>query len=289
MSNMVQDKVTVEARNLSKHYGDKNVVHALDNVNLTILRGEFLTVMGPSGSGKSTLLNMIGALDSPTSGQIIVNGEDLSKIKDVDKFRARTVGFVFQLHNLLPALTALENVQVPLYGQGVNEREMKERSEHLLSIVGLADRSHHLPGQLSGGQRQRVAVARALANNPAIILADEPTGSLDSHSGAEIMDLLTSINRDHGTTVLIVTHDPKVARRTRRILNMQDGQLVDDHLIDSPLKEDLIELANSELGELLLEGATDEVLKELKLASKVEPATIEGLRQLLISTSSQEQ
>jgi ABC-type lipoprotein export system ATPase subunit len=280
---MIEKDIVVEARSLSKHYGDGTIVRALDNIDLTVFQQEFLAVMGPSGSGKSTLLNMIGALDKPSDGQIFVNGEDLAKIKDIDRFRGQTVGFVFQLHNLLPALTARENVEIPMHGQGLGEREMKERSNHLLQIVGLSDRMHHLPSQLSGGQRQRVAVARALANSPAIILADEPTGSLDSQSGTEIMDLLEEINCDQATTIVVVSHDPKVARRTRRIITMQDGRLVDDHLVESAVKEDLLELARSELGELLLEGQTDKVLAETGLAPESGRSAIQGLRRLLLA------
>jgi ABC-type lipoprotein export system ATPase subunit len=274
----------VETYNLIKIYGDGAAVRALDGVDLIILKGEFLTVMGPSGSGKSTLLNMIGALDRPTQGQVVVNGEDLATIKDVDRFRARTVGFVFQLHNLLPALTARENVEVPMHGQSLGEQEMRQRAEHLLELVGLPDRMRHLPSQLSGGQRQRVAVARALANDPAIILADEPTGSLDTQSGTEIMDLLETINRDQGTTILIVTHDPKVARRTRRILTMRDGKIVDDHRVQSLVKEDLRELARSRLGELLLNGNEEQVLAEVELGHLEGEAAVEALRQLLRRT-----
>jgi ABC-type lipoprotein export system ATPase subunit len=281
---MSERPTVVETHNLTKIYGDGAAVRALDDVDLTILKGEFLTVMGPSGSGKSTLLNMIGALDKPTQGQVVVNGEDLATIKDVDRFRARTVGFVFQLHNLLPALTARENVEVPMHGQGIGEQEMRQRAEHLLELVGLPDRMRHLPSQLSGGQRQRVAVARALANDPAMILADEPTGSLDTQSGGEIMDLLETINRDQGTTILIVTHDPKVARRTRRILTMRDGKIVDDHRVQSLVKEDLRELAHSRLGELLLNGNEEQVLAEVKLDHLEGEAAVEALRQLLRRT-----
>jgi ABC-type lipoprotein export system ATPase subunit len=281
---MSERPIVVETHNLTRIYGDGAAVRALDSVDLTILKGEFLTVMGPSGSGKSTLLNMIGALDRPTEGKVIVNGEDLAIIKDVDRFRARTVGFVFQLHNLLPALTAIENVEVPMYGQGVGEREMHERAQHLLELVGLADRTSHLPGQLSGGQRQRVAVARALANDPAIILADEPTGSLDTQSGTEIIDLLETINHEQGTTILIVTHDPKVARRTRRILTMRDGKIADDHRVGSMVTEDLRELARSRLGELLLNGAQEQVLAQISADDPEGRAAIEALRQLLRRT-----
>jgi putative ABC transport system ATP-binding protein len=191
------------------------------------------------------------------------------------------VGFVFQLHNLLPALTARENVEVPMHGQGIGERKMRERAEHLLELVGLADRMTHQPSQLSGGERQRVAVARALANDPAIILADEPTGSLDTQSGSEIMDLLEAINHDQGTTILVVTHDPKVARRTRRILTMRDGKIVDDHRVESLVKEDLRELARSRLGEIILNGDEEQMLAEAGLDHFEGEVSIEVLRQFL--------
>jgi len=281
---MSERPTVVETHDLTKIYGDGAHVRALDGVDLIILKGEFLTVMGPSGSGKSTLLNMIGALDKPSSGQVIVNGEDLASIGDVDRFRARTVGFVFQLHNLLPALTARENVEVPMHGQGLGEGEMRKRSEHLLELVGLSDRMRHLPGQLSGGQRQRVAVARALANDPAIILADEPTGSLDTQAGSEITDLLETINREQGTTILIVTHDPKIARRTRRILTMRDGKIADDHRVESLVKEDLRELARSRLGELLLDGNEEKVLADIGATQQEGEIAIEALRRLLDRT-----
>jgi ABC-type lipoprotein export system ATPase subunit len=281
---MSERPTVVETHDLTKIYGDGAHVRALDGVDLIILKGEFLTVMGPSGSGKSTLLNMIGALDKPSSGQVIVNGEDLASIGDVDRFRARTVGFVFQLHNLLPALTARENVEVPMHGQGLGEGEMRKRSEHLLELVGLSDRMRHLPGQLSGGQRQRVAVARALANDPAIILADEPTGSLDTQAGSEITDLLETINREGGTTILIVTHDPKIARRTRRILTMRDGKIADDHRVESLVKEDLRELARSRLGELLLDGNEEKVLADIGATQQEGEIAIEALRRLLDRT-----
>jgi len=281
---MSERPTVVETHDLTKIYGDGAHVRALDGVDLIILKGEFLTVMGPSGSGKSTLLNMIGALDKPSSGQAIVNGEDLASIGDVDRFRARTVGFVFQLHNLLPALTARENVEVPMHGQGLGEGEMRKRSEHLLELVGLSDRMRHLPGQLSGGQRQRVAVARALANDPAIILADEPTGSLDTQAGSEITDLLETINREQGTTILIVTHDPKIARRTRRILTMRDGKIADDHRVESLVKEDLRELARSRLGELLLDGNEEKVLADIGATQQEGEIAIEALRRLLDRT-----
>lgn len=250
---MNKTELMVQTIGLTKIYGDGQGVRALDGIDLIIEAGEFVAVMGPSGSGKSTLLNMLGALDRPTAGKVIVNGQDLATIKDVDAFRGRTVGFVFQLHNLLPTQTARENVEIPMQGQRYSEKERRERALHLLESIGLGDRVNHLPGQLSGGQRQRVAVARALANDPALILADEPTGSLDTESGTEVMDLLADINRNEGRTILVVSHDPKVARRTRRILTMADGKIVDDHRVGSVIAEDLRELAHSQLGALLLD------------------------------------
>ncbi len=168
------DEIIVETRDLIKVYGDGAQVRALDGVSLRIERGEFVSVMGPSGSGKSTLLNMLGALDRPTEGTVLVNGQDMAKVRNLDTFRARTVGFIFQMHNLIPTLTARENVEVPMRGQPIGARKRHRRAKELLELVGLADRVNHLPNQLSGGERQRVAIARSLANQPAIVLADEP-------------------------------------------------------------------------------------------------------------------
>jgi putative ABC transport system ATP-binding protein len=253
---------------LTKVYGStQNAVRALDGVNLSVQRGELMAVMGPSGCGKSTLLNLLGALDQPTAGEVWVAGENLARLRDVDAFRARTVGFVFQSHNLLPTLSALENVEVPMQGQprpreavpvgeaargGVSRISRRQRAQRLLDLVGLGDRPNSLPSQLSGGQRQRVAVARALANDPALLLADEPTGSLDSQSGEEILDLLADLNRSQGTTILIVTHDRRVAQSTQRILRMSDGRIVADHRLTDPLEEDLHMLADSRLGQAIL-------------------------------------
>ena len=243
----------IRIQNLTKIYGkDEAVVRALDGLDLSVMSGEFVAVMGPSGCGKSTLLNMIGALDQPTEGEVWVNGENLAHLKDVDAFRAKTVGFIFQLHNLLPTLSAQENVEVPMYGQGSGRKARHERAAHLLDLVGLGDRLDALPSQLSGGQRQRVAVARALANNPALLLTDEPTGSLDSQSGEEIMALLAELNQNQGATILVVTHDRRVAQSTERIVRMEDGRVVGDHRLDDPLEEDLRMLARTRLGQALL-------------------------------------
>ena len=241
----------IETQDVSRIYGDGEEIRALDGVSIQVERGELVTVMGPSGSGKSTLLNVIGALDIPTSGKVIIDGKDLATIRDKDRFRAKTVGFMFQLHNLLPTLTAKENVIVPMMGH-VSSRIRKERAEQLLELVGLADRMNHLPGQLSGGQRQRVAVARSLANNPPLVLADEPTGSLDTTAGQELLGLIHDLNESQGTTFLVVTHDASVARKTRRVLVMADGKIVREDIIGSPQEEDLKMWRYSGLGRRIL-------------------------------------
>jgi ABC-type lipoprotein export system ATPase subunit len=243
----------IETQNLTKIFGDGDEIRALDNVNMRIIPGELVAVMGPSGSGKSTLLNMLGALDRPTSGRVLINGRDLTTIHDKDRFRAKTVGFMFQLHNLLPTLSALENVEVPMMGY-LSASARRNRAAELLSLVGLVDRMNHLPSQLSGGQRQRVAVARALANNPPLVLADEPTGSLDTSAGQELMSLLNDLNTNQGTTFLVVTHDPAVARQTRRVLVMADGKITREDIIGSPLEEDLKMWRHSGLGKLMVES-----------------------------------
>jgi ABC-type lipoprotein export system ATPase subunit len=271
------NNLIVETRALTRVYGDGEEIHALDGVDLTIGTGELVTVMGPSGSGKSTLLNMIGALDKPTSGQVLVNGQDLAKIRNKDKFRAKTVGFMFQLHNLLPTMTAQENVEVPMMGH-VRGRARRKRSAELLELVGLGDRMNHLPNQLSGGQRQRVAVARSLANNPLLVLADEPTGSLDSAAGQELMTLLQELNESQGMTFLVVTHDLAVARQTRRVLVMADGKIVREDIIGSPQEEDLKIWRYSGLGRRIVSGE-QEALESLGISAVQQKA----LRELLKS------
>jgi ABC-type lipoprotein export system ATPase subunit len=216
--------------------------------------------MGPSGSGKSTLLNMIGALDRPTRGEVFVNGEDLAKIQNQDKFRAKSVGFVFQLHNLIPTLTAQENVEVPMMGH-LGAAARKKRAAELLELVDLAGRANHLSNQLSGGERQRVAVARALANDPPLVLADEPTGSLDSASGRSLMMLLRELNKGQGVTFIVVTHDPAVARQTNRVLVMADGKIVREDLIGSPIEEDLKMWRHSGLGRRIVTEDADTLMK----------------------------
>jgi len=243
----------IETHDLTRIYGDGEEIRALDGVTMSVEAGEFLAVMGPSGSGKSTLLHVLGTLDVPTSGKVFINGQDLSNLRDVDRFRAKTVGFMFQLHNLLPTLTARENVEIPMMGF-MDAGSRRRRAEELLTLVGLADRLNHLPGQLSGGQRQRVAVARALANQPPLVLADEPTGSLDTTAGQELMHLLKELNRSQGVTFVIVTHDPSVARQTQRVLVMADGKIVREDRIGSPLEEDLKIWRHSGLGQLIVAG-----------------------------------
>lgn len=219
----------IDAINLTKVYKMGDVeVHALRGLSLKIYRGEVVAIMGPSGSGKSTLMNMIGALDRPTSGEYFLDGELVSELKDdqLAEIRNRKVGFVFQSFNLLPRATALSNVELPMRYSGVT-RGRKQRAREALELVDLGDRIRHRPTELSGGEQQRVAIARALANNPAIILADEPTGNLDTKSGEEIMNLLLSLNKERGTTLVIVTHDPEIANLTQRIIQILDGVVVE--------------------------------------------------------------
>jgi ABC-type lipoprotein export system ATPase subunit len=244
----------IRAEGLTRIYGEQVQVYALNDVSFEVHAGEIVAIMGPSGSGKSTLLNMLGALDRPTQGRVIIDGQDLAKVRDLDTFRARTVGFVFQMHNLIPTLTAIENVEVPMRGQISLARKRRQRARDLLALVGLSTREDHLPSQLSGGQRQRVAIARSLANDPSLILADEPTGNLDSTSGEEIITLLQRLNQEQGATVVIVTHDRNVARATQRILLMGDGRIAASYRVRDPLTEDLRSLARSELGRRIIAG-----------------------------------
>lgn len=217
----------IQTIDLKKIYQMGNVeVRALAGVSFNIYRGEVVSIMGPSGSGKSTLMNLLGCLDRPTSGSYLLDGEEVSSLDDDElaSIRNRKVGFVFQSFNLLPRQTALSNVELPMRYAGVT-RERAGRARAALSSVGLGDRVDHRPTELSGGQQQRVAIARALVNNPAILMADEPTGNLDSKSGKEIMELLLNLNREVGTTLIIVTHDPTVASQTQRIIRLRDGLL----------------------------------------------------------------
>lgn len=264
----------IETQNLTKVY-DEGAVTALKDVNIKIAPGELVSIMGPSGSGKSTLLNMIGALDQPTEGKVFINGEDLSEIEDVDTFRGKMVGFVFQMHNLLPTLNARENIEIPMMGH-THPKERKERAEHLLDLVGLGDRAEHLPSQLSGGQRQRVAVARGLANNPPLVLADEPTGNLDTEAGNDLIVLLHELNETQGTTFIVVTHDAAVARQTNRVMAMQDGEIVREDIIGSPIEEDLKMWQHSGLGRRIITGEKKD-LEPLKISAQ----QIKAIKKLL--------
>lgn len=207
---------------------DKGTVKALNGINLDISEGEFVSIIGPSGSGKSTLLNMLGALDVPTRGEIYIDGINLLKEKDLSDFRREKIGFVFQLHNLIPNLSVLDNVQIPLMHTGLSSKEMKIKAEEMIEAVGLSDKKKQKPNKLSGGQRQRVAIARALVNNPSIILADEPTGSLDSKTGNMVLNLLRDLHERYNVTLIIVTHDIDVANLAERTIQIKDGQIIED-------------------------------------------------------------
>ncbi len=229
----------IEVENVSKIYQlGETEVRALDGVSMRIEKGEMTAIMGPSGSGKSTLMAILGCLDVPTSGVYRLDGVNVENMSDdqLADVRSRKIGFVFQQFNLLPRTTALENVMLPLTYSGVRGRERRELAAEALNKVGLSDRMHHRPNELSGGQQQRVAIARALANNPAILLADEPTGALDSKTGAEIIGLFQRLHREFGQTVIYVTHDPVIARHTRRVVRLADGIIVGDEKIDHPLE-----------------------------------------------------
>ena len=222
-------QVLIEARNLKREFDDGRV-KALRGADFTIREGEFVAIVGPSGSGKSTLLQLLGALDLPTEGEVLFRGQSLSSLGDPSGFRARSLGFVFQSFHLLPTLTAVENVQVPMFEVPMSSRERRRRAEDLLEAIGLGDRMGHLPVKLSGGERQRVAIARSLANGPELLLADEPTGNLDSENSARVLELLNHIHAERHMTLIVVTHDPDVASQARRTLRMRDGRIVADTL-----------------------------------------------------------
>ena len=222
---MQKAKHIIELKSVKKIYRMGNVdVPALNGVSMTVNRSEFIAIMGPSGSGKSTLMNMVGCLDVPTVGNIFLDGKDIAKMSEsaLAQIRGRKIGFVFQKFNLLSTLTALENVTIPMMFQNIEESKRTKRAIELLKIVGLDDRAHHKPSELSGGQQQRVAMARSLANDPEVILADEPTGNLDTKTGKEVINILNTLNKE-GKTIIMVTHDPDVAKFAQRIVYIKDG------------------------------------------------------------------
>lgn len=230
----IKKEVLIELDDVWKIYwlGKVELV-ALRGVSLQVNRGSFVTIMGPSGSGKSTLLNTIGCLDVPTKGKIFLAKQDISKLSESDlaQIRGQKIGFIFQQFNLIQSLSALENVMLPMSFQEVLEDKRRERAEALLKSVGLGDRIFHRPNELSGGEQQRIAIARALANNPEVILADEPTGNLDSSTGKKIMEILVNLHQKEKKTIIAVTHDPHIAGYSKRILNIKDGQLIPDHAL----------------------------------------------------------
>ena len=221
---------TVQIRNLRKVYRrEAQEVPVLDGLSIDIAEGDFVALMGPSGSGKTTLLNLIGGIDQPTSGEVSVAGTDIARMKGgaLARWRSRNIGFIFQLYNLIPVLTALQNVELPLLLVKMSGKERRRRAQTALELVGLGDRLKHYPRQLSGGQEQRVAIARALVSDPTVLLADEPTGDLDRKSGDEVLDLLQALNREQGKTIIMVTHDPHAAERATQVLHLEKGTLME--------------------------------------------------------------
>ncbi len=220
----------IQCRRVSKSYRKGSIlVTPLEALDLDVPRGEFLALMGPSGSGKTTLLNLLSGIDSPTDGSLVIAGVELAKLsrRELTKWRANHVGYIFQLYHLVPVLTAFENVELPLLLGNFSRKERRERVETALTLVGLGDRMHHTPGELSGGQEQRVAIARALVADPPLMVADEPTGDLDRDSAVRILDLLRDLARDHGKTIVMVTHDPRAAAAADRTLHLEKGQLLE--------------------------------------------------------------
>jgi ABC-type lipoprotein export system ATPase subunit len=224
---MEADKALIVAENVSRRFVDGDVL-ALDNVSLAVRRGEYVAIVGPSGSGKSTLLNVLGGLDQPTSGRVLFDGVEIILDRSFDELRSRQIGYVFQSFYLLPTLTAIENVQLPMFETARSAKQRAERAAELLSIVGMSHRENHLPTRLSVGERQRVAIARALANQPQVLLADEPTGNLDSVTGEEILRLFESLHRDHLMTLIVITHSHDVAARAERLIEVRDGRICRD-------------------------------------------------------------
>jgi putative ABC transport system ATP-binding protein len=250
----MSDGALIEVRDIIKIYQMGDVqVHALRGVSLQVGKGELLSIMGPSGSGKSTMMNVVGCLDQPTSGEYYLGGVEVGALSDdsLAEIRNKKIGFVFQTFNLLPRTTALQNVELPLIYRGLGGRERRQQATEALEKVGLGDRIHHRPNELSGGQQQRVAIARALVSQPDIILADEPTGNLDSRSGAEITAIFRQLNREMGITVIFVTHDADIAAHTRRIVRLHDGKVVADEQVAQPRD------ADETLAQVLAQGESE--------------------------------
>lgn len=226
--------IVVKTVDLEKEYRlGEVVVHALRGVSIELKKGEFVVVVGPSGSGKTTLLNLIGALDKPTRGKVYIDGKDLAAMneRELTRLRRNEIGFVFQFYNLIPVLTAFENIELPMIVAGVPKKKMQERTQELLEMIGLIDRANHRPDELSGGEQQRVAIARALANQPSVVLADEPTGDLDTATGSEVMEALREVSKREKVTAIVVTHDPVIAEMADRILEMRDGEILSERQV----------------------------------------------------------
>jgi putative ABC transport system ATP-binding protein len=228
MTRSLHKQAFIEVQNLSKSYRrDSLEIPVLRNISLNVPEGEFIAFMGPSGSGKTTLLNLIAGIDKPSEGRILIAGVDVTELTETElaAWRSRNVGFIFQFYNLIPVLTAVENVELPLILTPLSKKERRAHAEMALEVVGLAERMHHYPRQLSGGQEQRVAIARAIATDPAILVADEPTGDLDKVSAEEVLDLMEQLNRELNKTILMVTHDPRAAERARSVRHLEKGEL----------------------------------------------------------------
>ncbi len=264
------EQFVIETRDLSKIFdmGHETLeVKALDSVNARISRGEFVAYMGPSGSGKTTFLNMISGLDTPTSGKVLMSGREITGMDQahLSKLRQENVGFIFQIYNLIPVLTAIENVELPMVFAGAGEEERRDRAKELLDRVGLGDRIDHRPTELSGGEQQRVAIARALVNSPDLVLADEPTGNLDTKTGLEIIDLMKSLQEEEGTTVIVATHDPKVADVVDIITYLRDGAVIGESVQREDLSEaEQISITSStEMTQEILDQIQDDLLDAL--------------------------
>lgn len=236
-------KTVINMTNIIKRYyiGQPNELQILNGISLNIHEGEFVSIVGASGSGKSTLMNIIGALDKPTEGQYFLNNTDISKLNDkqLSEIRNKEIGFVFQTFNLIPRASALKNVELPMLYAGVSKKERTKRAKELLEMVEMQDRSSHKPNELSGGQKQRVAIARAMANDPSIILADEPTGALDSKTGHLVMDIFHKLHKEEGKTIVLITHSPELAAETERIITISDGSIISDTGADSDTQENI--------------------------------------------------